>query len=67
MTLLTTDELLQTRNRHMANLNLLKNASRTWDEKTTTTGEATMANLMQQVYDIDAELRMAGVKPRDEA
>lgn len=64
---LSTDELLMVRARHMANLNQLKNASSAWDEKTTARGESTMANLMQQVYDIDAELLMAGVKPRDAA
>ena len=30
-----------------------------WDAKTALRGEATIANLMQQVQDIDAELQMA--------
>jgi hypothetical protein len=44
----------------MDNLNLLRHASKHWDDKTAQRGEATMANLMQQVYALDAELQMAG-------
>lgn len=60
----TIDELAQIRTRHMRNLDLLRDHSKNWDERTTTRGEATMANLMQQVYAIDEELRFANVKTR---
>lgn len=56
----TTQELMQARAQHMDNLNLLRTASKHWDDKTAQRGEATMANLMQQVYALDAELQMAG-------
>lgn len=62
----TTHELMQARAHHMDNLNLLRHASKHWDEKTAQRGEATMANLMQQVYALDAELQMAG-KRKEEA
>lgn len=41
---------------HMANLERLKNASYQWPTHDIARGEATLANLMQQVYDIDAQL-----------
>lgn len=49
-------ELLQQRRHLMNSLRRLKRASLTWDAATTARGEATMANLMQQVYEIDALL-----------
>lgn len=52
-------ELKQRRNHLMNSLNRLKRASTTWNAATTTRGEATMANLMQQVYEIDARLEPA--------
>lgn len=55
----TTDELMRRRAAHMDNLNRLKKVSPTWKGLDTNRGEATMANLMQQVYDIDAEISMA--------
>lgn len=58
------DELMQARARHMDNLYLLRNASSEWDAATAARGEATMANLMQQVYAIDDEMRAAGEKLR---
>ena len=58
-TFLTSDQLRQLRATHMNSLNRLRVASADWDAKTALRGEATMANLMQQVQDIDAELQMA--------
>lgn len=58
-TFLTTDQLRQLRAMHMNSLNRLREASADWDAKTALRGEATMANLMQQVYAIDAEVSMA--------
>lgn len=58
-TFLTSDQLRQLRATHMNSLNRLRAASANWDAKTALRGEATIANLMQQVYDIDAELQMA--------
>ena len=58
-TFLTTDQLRQLRAMHMNSLNRLREASADWDAKTARRGEATIANLMQQVQDIDAELQMA--------
>ena len=52
-------ELKQRRNHLMNSLNRLKRASTTWNAATTARGEATMANLMQQVYEIDAQLEPA--------
>lgn len=43
----------------MNSLRRLKRASTTWNAATTARGEATMANLMQQVYEIDALLEPA--------
>ena len=58
-TFLTSAQLRQLRATHMNSLNRLRVASADWDAKTALRGEATMANLMQQVQDIDAELQMA--------
>lgn len=58
-TFLTSDQLRQLRATHMNSLNRLREASADWDAKTARRGEATIANLMQQVQDIDAELSMA--------
>lgn len=57
-TFLTTDQLRQLRAMHMNSLNRLREASAQWDAKTALRGEATIAKLMQQVQDIDAELQM---------
>lgn len=62
MTFMTSEELEKHRLSHFGNLQLLKDASGSWDKATRQRGEATMANLMQQVYDIDSELAMAGGK-----
>lgn len=48
--------LMRHRSHHMDNLQRLKDASKSWDKATTARGEATMANLMQQVYAIDEQL-----------
>lgn len=58
-TFLTSDQLRQLRATHMNSLNRLREASVDWDAKTALRGEATIADLMQQVQDIDAELQMA--------
>lgn len=58
-TFLTSDQLRQLRATHMNSLNRLREASADWDAKTALRGEATIADLMQQVQDIDAELQMA--------
>lgn len=57
----TTDTqlLMRHRSHHMDNLQRLKDASKEWDQATTKRGEATMANLMQQVYDLDTQLSAA--------
>lgn len=55
----TTSELREARSHHMNSLNRLREASKDWDDKTILRGEATMTNLMQQIYAIDAELSMA--------
>jgi hypothetical protein len=53
---MTPHELYRQRLRLMNDLRRLKRASTTWNAATTARGEATMANLMQQVYEIDALL-----------
>lgn len=59
---MTPSELLKARSAHMDSLNRLRDASKTWHPRDTTRGEATMANLMQQVYQLDAELQAAGIR-----
>lgn len=44
----------------MGNLNLLRAASKNWNEATRGWGEHTQVNLMHQVYALDDELAMAG-------
>lgn len=62
----TTDTYLLMRHRahHMDNLQRLKDASKSWDQATTKRGEATMANLMQQVYAIDDQLSKPRSRPQ---
>lgn len=55
--------LLRHRAHHMDNLQRLKTASKDWDQPTTQRGEATMANLMQQVYAIDEQLSQPRTRP----
>src|SRR5690606_3277433 len=50
------DTLRRQRAAHLDNLERLKNASYQGPTHAVARGEATMANLMQQVYDIDAQL-----------
>lgn len=64
---LTIDDLTKARSRHKANLDLLQSHSKSWDERTAIRGEATMANLTQQICDIDDELRFANMKTRAQA
>ncbi len=52
-------KLVHTTRADAEQLRRLREASANWDAKTTLRGEATMADLMQQVQDIDAELQMA--------
>jgi len=56
LTNMTRGELHAQRLHLMNSLRRLKRASTTWNAATTARGEATMANLMQQVYEIDALL-----------
>ncbi|UVE16165.1 hypothetical protein NVV93_11035 [Pseudomonas sp. LS44] len=56
----TDDELWQTRVHHMGNLNLIRSASKNWNEATRGCGEHTQVNLMQQIDALDDELAMAG-------
>ncbi|HLA30095.1 MAG TPA: hypothetical protein VJ047_03585 [Pseudomonas sp.] len=56
----TADELWQTRAHSMGNLNLLRAASKNWNEVIRGCGEHTQVNLVQQVYALDNELAMAG-------
>lgn len=55
--------LMRHRSHHMDSLQRLKDASKHWDSTTTQRGEATIANLMQQIYGIDEQLS----KPRARA
>ena len=56
---MTPHELYKLRLHLMNSLRRLKRASTTWNAATTARGEATMANLMQQIYEIDALLEPA--------
>lgn len=53
---MTPHELYRYRLSLTHSLRRLKRASTTWNAATAARGEATMANLMQQVYEIDALL-----------
>ncbi|MCJ8168661.1 hypothetical protein [Atopomonas sediminilitoris] len=57
---LSTQALLATRRHHMDSLKRLRRASQHWNADTAPRGEDTMANLMQQVYDIDTQLAQLG-------
>lgn len=59
--------LMRHRSHHMDNLQRLKDASKHWDPATTQRGEATMANLMLQVYDIDTQLSKARTQAQQPA
>lgn len=54
---MTAEELRTQRRSLMRGLVCLKKAHPAWDARTATRGEASMANLMQQVYEIDARLK----------
>lgn len=60
MPFMTADELKLAREHHMRNLQLLHQHSANWNAADRGRGEDTMADLMQQVYAIDAEILMAG-------
>lgn len=66
---ITIDEKLAARARHMDNLNRLRNYSKLWNPESETyiRAEATMANLMQQVFQLDDELLHSGVDMRAQA
>lgn len=59
--------LMRYRALHMDNLQRLKDASKQWDQATTERGEATMANLMQQVYVLDDQIRAANQQKQQRA
>ena len=52
--------LLAERGRHMDSLARLKAASTDWNAEERTRGEATMANIMSQVLELDAQLQRQG-------
>ena len=56
-------DLLRQRAAHMDNLKCLRNELPTLSAKAAQRAENTMANLMQQVYAIDAQLRINRKKP----
>jgi hypothetical protein len=59
----TPSDLLRARAAHMDNLQRLRHAMPTLSAPLTQRAENTMANLMQQVYEIDEQLRIKGKKP----
>lgn len=62
-TVVTPSDLLRARAAHMDNLQRLRHQIYNLDAKATARAEATMSNLMQQVYEIDEQLRIKGKKP----
>lgn len=56
---LTTSDLLRARTQHVDNINLLHRHRANWKGETITRGENTIANVVQQITEIDAELQMA--------
>lgn len=59
----TPSDLLRARAAHMDNLKRLRHQIYSLNAKDAARAEATMANLMQQVYEIDEQLRIKGKKP----
>ena len=58
----TTSQLMAARAQHVDNLTLLNRASKDWSAATAERGQATIANILRQIEDIDAELMMS--RPR---
>lgn len=56
---LTSSQLLSARAQHVDNINLLQRARKEWAGETIVRGENTIANLVQQITEIDEELAMA--------
>ena len=56
---LTSSQLLSARAQHVDNINLLQRARKEWAGETISRGENTIANLVQQITEIDEELAMA--------
>lgn len=55
---LTIEELRRQRRQTTFNLKRLDNASSAWDAATAARGEATRANLLRKITDIDARLEL---------
>ena len=62
-TAVTPSDLLRARAAHMDNLQRLRYALPSLSQALTQRAENTMANLMQQVYEIDEQLRIKGKQP----
>lgn len=62
-TIASPGDLLRHRAAHMDNLKRLRHELPAPQPKVARRAEATMANLMQQVYDIDEQLRIKGKQP----
>lgn len=62
-TVATPSDLLRARAAHMDNLQRLRHQIYSLDAKAAARAEATMSNLMQQVYEIDEQLRIKGKQP----
>lgn len=56
---LTSSQLLSARAQHVDNINLLQRARKEWAGETIARGENTIANLVEQITEIDEELAMA--------
>lgn len=56
---LTSSQLLSARTQHVDNINLLQRARKEWAGETIARGENTIANLVQQITEIDEEMAMA--------
>lgn len=61
----TPSDLLRARTAHMDNLKRLRHYLSALKPQAAVRAENTMANLMQQVYEIDEQLRIKGKKPNE--
>lgn len=61
----TPNDLLRTRAAHMDNLQRLRRCLPTLKPQDAERAENTLANLMQQVYAIDEQLRIKGKQPAE--
>lgn len=64
-TAITTNDQLRARAAHMDNLKRLRHQLPNLNAKAAARAETTMANLMQQVYEIDEALRIKGKQPAE--